>query len=373
MSDYRSEVLFKTSPSGALRQWRSWSQGNTVFTEHGQVGGKLQTSEDAVKGKSLGRSNETTPEQQAAVEAKQLRDAYVKKGYVPDRTRAEVVQNSLPAFLPMLAHVYEDAREVKYPAHAQPKLDGVRCLALVRRGKCLLYTRSQKVVDTVPHIVEAVEKWARNRSIDSCSLDGELYNHALKDDFGRILGAVKRKGVGEDSELVHYYIYDFPSQDPFFIRTKKLLTLFSNVTRPLVFVETVRVNNEEDLRERAGDWVSKGYEGAMYRSSEGPYEGKRSRHLLKVKTMKDDDFEVTGYQEGRGKLMGLVGAWVCRMKSGVEFRAKMEGKLEDLSKFDSAEAKSKIGKILRVRYQGLTPDGVPRFPVGERFRDGVEK
>ncbi len=70
--------------------------------------------------------------------------------------------------------------------------------------------------------------------------------------------------------------------------------------------------------------------------------------------------------------MGKVGAWICKMGSGVEFKAKMEGELDDLPEFGSKEMRKFIGKMITVRFQGLTPDGAPRFPVGVRFKDEVE-
>lgn len=379
---YSSPTLYKTTSSGSLRQWRVWSSGADVYTEHGQVGGKLQISKDTVKGKSKGRSNETTAEQQAALDAEHLRDAYIKRGYSETRGAAEKTTNALPAILPMLAHVYEDVKDPIYPAYVQPKLDGVRCLAVVRDGKCTLYTRSQKVIDTVPHVVAAIERISKLRKAPNFVLDGELYNHELKGDFNRILGAIKRKGVGEDSHLVYYYVYDLPSHRtltagplsfPFSHRIEVLTELIGAAPIPLVVVDTILVTREDDMRELAAKFMRDGYEGAMYRSTSGYYEGKRSRHLLKVKTMRDGEFEVVGYTEGRGKLMGKVGAWVCKTKDRVEFKAKMEGSLDDLPPFGSADANSYIGQFLTVRYQGLTPDGSLRFPVGVKFKDEVEK
>lgn len=370
--NYRSCELYKTTSSGSLRQWRVWSEGSNVFTEHGQVGGKLQISMDTVKGKNRGRSNETTSQEQAALDAEHLKDAYVKKGYSETRAAAEKTTNALPGALPMLAHVYEDLKDPVYPAFVQPKLDGVRCLAVVKDGKCLLYTRSQKIIDTVPHINAAVEKVADLCGIDSFVFDGELYNSEFSDDFGRILGAIKRKESIEDSHLVHYHVYDMVSDDPFSIRTDALAHMLKGRSLPLVRVDTQMVVSEEAMYEYARNRVAAGFEGAMFRSTSGLYEGKRSKHLCKVKTMKDGEFEVIGTQEGRGKLMGKVGAWVCKMKSGVEFKAKMEGKLDDLPAFGSKVANNSVGKMLTVRYQGLTPDGVPRFPVGVRFKDAVE-
>ena len=371
MKNYASPILYKISSSGTLRQWQSWSEGNVVHTKFGQVEGKMQQSMDIVKGKGVGKAS-TTPEQQAAREAEGLADKQIKKGYSDTRKKAESTTNALPAVLPMLAFVYEDMKNPDYPAFVQPKLDGVRCLAIVAGGVCKLYTRSQKIIDTVPHINAAVEKLADLCGMDSFVLDGELYNHEFHDDFGRILGAIKRKESGEDSHLVHYYVYDLPLNEGFSIRTDALAHMMKGRGLPLVRVETQMVIDEKEMYDYALKKMSEGFEGAMYRSVSGPYEGKRSKHLCKVKTMREDEFEVTGYQEGTGKLMGYVGSFHCKTKDEVKFKAKLEGKLDNLPKFNSPEAHALIGKFLTVRYQNLTPDGAPRFPVGVKFKDAVE-
>lgn len=82
---------------------------------------------------------------------------------------------------------------------------------------------------------------------------------------------------------------------------------------------------------------------------------------------------MVGLNPGKGKLMGRVGSYRCVTggKSPVEFRAKVEGSLDLIPTL--ADGKKMIGKLLTVKYQGKTPDGSLRFPVGVRFRDGVEK
>lgn len=368
---YESPMLYKTLPSGAMRQWRSWSEGARVYTEFGQVGGKLQQSLDVVRGKSAGRANATTPAQQAALEAKSLFEKMVKKGYVASRRRAASTTNALPAFLPMLAHVYDDKEGQAYPAYVQPKLDGVRCLAVVTRGVATLYTRSQKLIDTVPHVNAAIEAQFRRKRVTDAQLDGELYNHEFHDDFGRILGAVKRKEVGEDMSKIHYYVYDAPSVDqPYTGRMLELAKLLDSCQAPLVKVVTEVVVDEAAMRGRAAHYVSLGFEGAMYRSATGRYEGKRSTGLLKVKVMRDEEFEVVGFQEGTGKLMGYVGSFHCVTSGGVKFKAKLEGELKDLP--NVADGPNHVGRTLTVRFQDYTPDGSPRFPVGVRFKDAVE-
>lgn len=371
--NYHSGTLYKVTSSGSLRQWTSWSEGNVVYTKFGKVGGKLQISRDVIlNGKNIGKVNGTTPESQANLEAKHLRDAQIKRGYLEDRGAAENTDNALPAILPMLAHKYADMKSPGYPAFSQPKLDGIRCIAIVKNRKALLYTRSQKLIDTVPHINKAIEDLCEKRGLRLIIFDGELYNHELHDDFNRILGAIKRKGIGKDSLLVHYYIYDLPSEDTFKIRTESLMNLLSGISLPLETVETTIIRSEDELHSYAKKCVKNGYEGCMYRSYHGLYENKRSKNLLKFKTMKDEEFKVIGYQQGSGKLMGKVGSFICITNKKVEFRAKLEGKLDDLPDFNSAKANALIGKTLTVRFQDYTPDGAPRFPVGVKFKDPIE-
>jgi DNA ligase-1 len=46
----------------------------------------------------------------------------------------------------------------------------------------------------------------------------------------------------------------------------------------------------------------------------------------------------------------------------------MKGKLIDLKEYFENQNKV-LGKLLTVQYFELTPDGIPRFPVGASIRD----
>lgn len=98
-----------------------------------------------------------------------------------------------------------------------------------------------------------------------------------------------------------------------------------------------------------------------------PYENKRSVGLMKVKEMADDEFEIIGVEEGNGRLQGKAGAIWCKTKEGKEFKAKMKGSLDSLTEYLININKYK-GRLLTVQYQALTPDGIPRFPVGIRVK-----
>jgi DNA ligase-1 len=111
------------------------------------------------------------------------------------------------------------------------------------------------------------------------------------------------------------------------------------------------------------------YEGAMLRNKDSKYVNKRSYDLLKLKEFDDDEFEIIGIEEGRGKLAGHVGAFVCKTSDGKTFLAKMSGDTEKLADYFKDHSLWS-GKRLTVQYQGLTgKERVPRFPVGKSIRD----
>ncbi len=178
--------LYKQTVTGKIQQWIISVDRNTVITEYGQVAGKKQTTTDVIKaGKNIGRANSTTAETQAVAQAQQTFDSKLKDGYVEDITKAQENRNTLQAVLPMLAHTIEQKEKyVVFPALAQPKLDGLRCIAIIKNGKVRLFSRSQKEYLTVPHIITELEALFRDTDI---ILDGELYNHEYKDSFNTII------------------------------------------------------------------------------------------------------------------------------------------------------------------------------------------
>jgi len=73
------------------------------------------------------------------------------------------------------------------------------------------------------------------------------------------------------------------------------------------------------------------------------------------------------FKEGEGQEAGCV-LWVCQTKDGKPFNCRPRGTREDRMQLFQ-EGKNYVGKHLTVRFQELTTDGIPRFPVGIAFRD----
>lgn len=368
-------TLYTKTSTGATQQWSVWGGPyqdtaitdkimGAVITEYGQVGGAIQKAMDILKeGKNIGKKTETTPAEQAAVKAKQLWDKKVKEGYVTDITK--IGNPDLPGIDPMLAFPIEKKEKyVKFPAIAQPKLDGFRGIAVVTKGKAKLFSRTRKEVTTLPHIVKEIEELFDGDVV----LDGEFYNHELKHDFNRLASLIKRDEVHPDHTMIQYHIYDVVDEGGYKERTAEVFGAI-NFHKPkyLVQVKSRLVNSREELNQAFVDYLADNYEGAMYRKLESPYENDRSPGLLKVKEMDDAEFEVVGVEEGSGKLMGKAGSFILKTPEGKTFNAKMKGSLDSLTEFLVNFDKYK-GKMLTVQFQGLTPDGIPRFPVGVRFR-----
>ena len=364
-------TLYKKTSTGAIQTWRIDVEGSTIVTTYGQKDGKLQTARDVIsEGKNVGKSNETTPEQQALAEAQSQWEKKSKKGYVQNVSDASagVVDETFIAggINPMLAQSYaKHGHKIVFPAFSQPKLDGHRCVAVVKDGVATLWSRTRKPITGVPHIVAAMA------GLPDTVLDGELYNHDYRDRFEELTSFIKRPDPKPGHEAVQYHVYDLVTDDVFSLRTVAAKAAVALASSPsIVAVATVLVSNEDDAMEVFENFTGQGYEGAMLRNAASPYVQKRSYDLQKVKEFQDEEFEIVGVEPGRGR-MADKGIFVCKTVAGDRFRVKKKGNLDDLALY-LKDPERWEGQMLTVQFQGYTNDSkVPRFPIGLRIREDV--
>lgn len=364
------DTLYKQNSNGSIQQWTISTKRNEVTTIYGQKDGKLQTATDLVReGKNLGRSNATTPESQAELQAQQQYEGKLKEGYTTDLELANSTKNVLGAVKPMLAHKIEEREQyVVWPSLANPKLDGFRNIAIIQNGKVHMFSRTQKERFTMPHIVKELETLYKGQTL---ILDGELYCSKLSNDFNKIASICKRDDLHPDHKLIQYHVYDVVSLEGYLTRTKALDPIREK-GHYCVTVEVVTVNSRQELDEYQAKCLEHGYEGAILRNPTGSYEHKRSNNLLKVKTFQDAEYEVVSLEEGKGKLMGHVGAFICKLPTkGETFRASPIGSLELMEDYWLRRAEL-VGRQVTVKYQALTPGGVPRFPKVKCIRDSMD-
>lgn len=367
-------TLYKRDSKGRVQTWdvfvtKNGVEGFYIKTKHGKQGGKIQETADLItEGKNLGRTNETTPEQQAISEAESKWTKQIeRKGYVDDPTKVDT--DTRPGAEAMLAHRFDKyPHKIVYPCFIQPKLDGHRCLAVVENGAAKLFSRQRKPITGLPHITDFLGvKFPEGKII----LDGELYNHDYKNKFEELTGFIRSEEPKVGHGVVQYHVYDIVSDEPQVTRLQSIEGLLGDYFGETVkVVETKLVEDEEQVLFEFKKHRKAGYEGSILRNYTGVYEGKRSHNLQKVKEFDDAEFEIVGVTEGRGKMAGHA-IFVCQTPDGHKFEAKMKGSMENLKEyFENAE--KYIGRIVTVQFQGYTgKNNVPRFPVAIRFREDL--
>lgn len=370
-------TLFKRTSTGATQMWSIAVDANNIIVNHGQVDGKIQRTEETIKdGKNIGRANETTPAQQALAEATAKWEGKIKKGYVEDITRAEAGEKDIDGgYDCMLAHKFADhGHKIKYPAWIQPKLNGHRCLGVIENGVAKLYSRTRKPILSCPHIILELQEMFPT---GSHQVDGELYNHAYKDNFEELASLIRQEVPAPNCTEVQYHLYDYPSSKSFTDRIDKLCDIYKAAGKShykyLQLTQSTLLQTEDDMMNMFEAFLKAGYEGAMARNCDGEYQGKRSYNLQKIKEFQDAEFKIVGIEEGRGSYAGC-GIFICHSptapKGDDTFSVKMRGPKERLQEFLSNPSLWQ-GKELVVKYQYISKYGIPIFPVGERFKEDL--
>jgi DNA ligase-1 len=205
---------------------------------------------------------------------------------------------------------------------------------------------------------------------EDCIIDGELLLPHMPPLQETSRAAKKfRKGI---SDTLEYHVYDIvDNKNPFTIRYAKLQRLSKKFPKNVKLVPTEVVNDEQELFEAHSKFVSKGYEGTIVRNFDGLYEiGHRSNSLLKLKDFQDAEFRIVDVEEGKGSFKGKA-IFVCENKDGTRFNCTPEGSMEYREELYRTR-KNHIGKWLTVRFQALTEDNVPQFPIGVDIREDGE-
>ena len=273
---------------------------------------------------------------------------------------------------PMLAHkVNENRIDFSEKVFIQPKLDGVRCI-FTKDGA---YSRTGKQFHNLRHIELRLKGFFKlNPDIQ---LDGELYNHALRNDFEQIISLVrKQKPTDEDrrnaQHLIQYHVYDMIAEGLSYedrlnwLMSNKVLW-WGNVVVP---VETHRVNKYEEAANMHYDgFLKQGYEGSILRLN-GPYEQKRSYNLQKFKDFSDTEATIIGYEAGKGKFTGLIGKFLMIDDNGVEFGCPIgKGYNYDDRRFILNNIHDYIGKRATFTYFERTKAGSYRHPLYKTIRN----
>lgn len=361
--------LYKRTTTGKIQEWEIFVDGDKFWTISGQQGGSKITHDPTVCiPKNTGKTNGTSPEQQAYNEAVAKWKKQTEKHYSVNLS--EVDETSF--FKVMLAKNYNQRPKDKIDwknAFISPKLDGIRFVAtntqsLSRNGKPLgggdyLRERFDKLFAEYPTLI----------------LDGELYNHDFKDDFNTLVSMIKRdrdhksftSKINEIDKYLQYHVYDVPvigncssytaRMDAF---KELLLSKFPDLKPYIKLVPYEKVYSHDEAIEKYEKYVEDGYEGAIMRFNYS-YENKRTWNLLKLKEFDDAEFEIVEVLEGVGKKANTAGSLTLKLPNGTKFNSNIKG---GYSLYDQiwAERESLVGKAATIQFFRYTEYGIPRFP-----------
>ncbi len=232
---------------------------------------------------------------------------------------------------PMLAYKV-DKKPVDWSenVYIQPKLDGVRCVIYLDENEEIrCFSRTGKEFHNLQHIKDSLHDFFKMETEFSANtdvvLDGELYNHDLRDNFEKIISLVrKQKPTTQDrldaAELIEFHCYDYIEtvmNQPYGYRASQLVT--SDMYSPCIkYVDSKLATSRETANIIHQYNLNDGYEGSILRLDR-PYEQKRSYNLQKFKDFHDTEATIIGYEEGKGKREGTLGKFLMQDDDGNKF------------------------------------------------------
>ena len=366
----------------------------TIKTRYGRVGGKIASATRTItKGKNLGRSNETTPYEQAILESMSAYTSKLKEGYVDvtndknvwtivngtkeinlqslERVVASYPTDHLDRSKPMKAQpYYKDLEEtkirMKFPCFGQPKVNGVRAIAEDRtahEAKSLfdltlkIQIRSKKGMEYP--LMRDIERELSDMFPTGMdfTLDGELWSPEIKF-LGDVTHAVRTHCV--DTDKINFYIFDIA--EPNISQIDRLKTIEAIIPAIDKFSRVIRlpaiwIKDDADAQQFTDECIAAGYEGAVFRTPEAYYEfGKRPTSMTKLKRTIDAEFAIVDIKpEAKDPSRGL---FVCITPEGKMFTVTPtmthEQKQDVMSNPDKY-----IGKELTVIFYEYTKDKKP--------------
>ena len=270
----------------------------------------------------------------------------------------------------------------------QRKYDGERMLIHFNRDET--YCTSRRTSKKTGRYMENQDKISNlpHLNLGYTVIDCEFYGDTWADAVGILHSLPERALQLQENTSIKFAVFDclfFDGTDvrdqPYEVRLQYVHQILSILNYQLNdfrfhFVEQFKVNNVDEAYVKAQEQWNEGHEGVVMKPLGLGYYDKGM--MLKIKRFETLDVVVCGYQEGRGKYEGLVGAlyvgyWnpednnivkISKVNCGTDEDRKMWKKW-----FDEGTA---IGKVIEVKCQEVTDKSL-RHPVYMRLREDKAK
>jgi len=374
-------TLLKLSKKKAILKYetiaREIEDGAVLITRKGQLGGAEQEDIEPMYPKNVGRSNETTPYQQALIMFNSKIGKLKDKGYKwinPEAEQGDWENWDLEDLrqwlydyygtddnlniLPMRAQ--KDVTKIKVPGWLQKKFDGLRSPCKRHNGEWRFRSRYGKWFDNLGHLIDQLPDLPKG-----WEWDGELYCHGKS--LQQIVSMIKTKSP--ENLKIEYRVYDLITETdedwhfggmPWVERLKNLRKYLDKAGPQIKIALTYRITKIEQVDALFERFKEQGYEGAMWRGDDWAYERgpARSWGLIKVKDFEEDEFEIVDVEEATGRDAGTA-IFLLETEEGNVFKARPMGtRAVRKEYFDNFDEKY-LYAMGTVRFQNYTDSGIP--------------
>lgn len=283
----------------------------------------------------------------------------------------------------MLAQPYNEKtiKNIKFPAIAQEKADGMRCIIIRDEFGFNFFSRNGSPLD-LPHIRELLLQYENNNKelngIIDCEIIGIKNGEILSRQISNGLCNKLIRNTIKENELnmLGIQVWDFIKENENKIykdRFDEISGIVEKINNPFItLINSKIVNNIDEARIMFKDMLTQNKEGIILKNLNNVWENKRSKDLVKFKEELSIDLKVIDVIEGDGDFKGGLGALVCesadgrlRVNVGTGFSLEDRGLQNDLSSGkkvikvirDFKDTKDfYMGKIVEVMYNAIIED-----------------
>ena len=379
------QIPEKTDEDGPGLPWDSFTLALTGFVTRNVTG---NTARDMIQAMMKSATKKEWNGWYRRILIKDLRCGTSEKT-INKVVEKKYAQFAIPVFGCQLAHDSANHEsKVSGKKLIEVKLDGVRVITIVHTdGRVDMFSRNGKELVNFPHIAEQISAVVKQKPPPyDLVLDGEIMSSSFQD----LMTQVHRKSdVKANDAILHLFdvipLENFEQgswdksqsdrSDMIYYWHKENKDALPNVA--VVGHELVDLDANEGqqrYKEINAKAIDGGYEGIMLKDPEAPYECKRSVAWLKLKPFIEVSLMVVGVEEGTGKNVGKLGAFIVEgVDDGKAIKTNVGSGLTDNMRECFWEAADElIGNIVEVRADAITQnqDGTYslRFPRFKGFR-----
>ncbi len=358
--------LFKKTKTGATQQYDVETENNVIYVTQGQVAGEKQVYTTVIsEGKNIGKSNETTPTQQAESEARSKHAKKIKSGYSTSPTGENTKR--LPQKVKKYQDLFKSAKTqeaLELPCFVEPKLNGINFTTRLE-DELTSWSRGGEPRETPAHQVDPLTDIMTHFKISE--LNTEQYCHGMH--LQDIQSATTK--ANDDTPSMIAYIFEIPSS-PLTYREKLPLKYaimdyivkkgYQNAVQVIIPKEVETLDAIEVLYIQC---MSMAFEGVIVTNSRSVYKhNTRSSNVWKYKIAQDAEFLILSYAIDKNGHP----VFTCRVNENDTFDVKPKGTDEERKAIIDNFDRDYKNKWYKSEFEMYSKDNIPLKPVGIGLR-----